>query len=101
MLQSLKHFVFLFLVLLIFQPLVQAENQDRALELRKRGDILPLETLIQKSQKIHPGKILEVELRKKHQRYIYELEILDHDGVVWELYFDAHTGTLLKSKRED
>lgn len=96
-----KHSALLLLVLASFLPPVQAESQDRALELRKRGDILPLELLIQKAQKIHPGKILEVELKKKRERYLYELEILDRNGVVWELYFDARTGELLKSKRED
>lgn len=101
MIRKLKRSTLLFLILALFQPCVQAENQNQALELRKRGDILPLESLIRKAQKIRPGKVLEVELRKKHQRYIYELEILDRDGVVWEMYFDAHTGKLLKSKRED
>ena len=101
MFKLFKSSALLLLVLVIFQPFVQADDQDQALQLRKRGDILPLEALLQKAQKIHPGKILEVELKKKHQRYIYELEILGGNGIVWELSFDAHTGKLLKSKRED
>jgi Peptidase propeptide and YPEB domain len=72
-----------------------------AQRLRESGRILPLETIVQRAQALHPGKLLDIELEREDGRYVYELELLDERGVVWELEYDAATGTLLQRKRED
>lgn len=76
-------------------------DHDRARRLRDAGDILPLETLIERTRAVRPGRILELELKEKKDRIIYEVELVDEQGVVWELYFDARSGELLKSKQDD
>ncbi len=49
----------------------------------------------------HPGRIMEVELEKKRNRYIYEIELVDKNGKVWELKIDAATGSLLSREEDD
>jgi uncharacterized membrane protein YkoI len=77
------------------------EDQDTAKKLKEAGDILPLETIVEKARQDYPGRILEVELKKKKKQLIYELELLDETGVVWELTYDAKTGELIRKKSDD
>jgi uncharacterized membrane protein YkoI len=91
------------LALLVFCSLAVARDldQDEALQLRQQGVILPLEHLLQQALDRHPGaKLLEAELEEKHGVYIYEVELLDTDGVVRELDLEAKTGRLLKDKED-
>lgn len=77
------------------------DDHDVAKRLKDAGDIQPLEQIIAKAQAAHPGgRVLETELDRKHDRFVYEVEIADDKGVVWELKYDAKTGELLKSKQE-
>ncbi len=76
------------------------EGHHRAKRLKDAGDILPLEKIIEKAREKHTGTLLETELEERKGRFIYEIELLDKDGVVWELKFDAKTGDLLKMKEE-
>ena len=72
-----------------------------ARKLLEQGKVLPLEIIIVESRKYKDGRILEVELEKHRQKLVYEIELITKDGIVWELYFDAETGQLLKSKQDD
>ena len=64
----------------------------------KAGEILPLEKIIERARAEHPGKILETDLDMELGRYVYEVELLDDKGTVWEMELDAKTGELLRSK---
>lgn len=91
------------LLLLAFCSVAMARDldQDEALSLRQRGVILPLEQLLQQAMDRYPGaKLLEAELEEKDDVYIYEVELLNTDGVVRELDLDAVTGQLLKDKED-
>ena len=70
------------------------EDHERARELVKSGEIMPLEQLLQKMVSGDSGKLrlLEAELERKQGRLVYELELVDEQGVVRELLFDAKTG---------
>jgi uncharacterized membrane protein YkoI len=77
-------------------------SQDEALRLREQGRIIPLEKLLELVAKRHPqSSLLEVELEEDDDIYIYEVELATRDGVVRELEFDAHTGTVLKDEEDD
>jgi uncharacterized membrane protein YkoI len=78
-----------------------ASDHDDAKRLKEAGDIQPLEQILAKARAEKPGRVLETELERKGERYIYEIEIVDNDGVVWELKFDAKSGELLKTKAEN
>jgi len=92
------------LLALLFAPgwmLTAEEDHATARRLRESGDILPLEQVLSSIRKDYPGRVLEVELESKQGRLIYEIEILDTKGVVHELYVDARTAQILRSKIDD
>jgi len=76
-------------------------NQDEAKTLRQEGLILPLEQILQAAQRVHPGRVIEVELEKKRDLYIYEVEISDSNGQVWEMKFNASDASLLSQEQDD
>lgn len=95
------HVAVLVLMLILFEGAGLADgDHDRAKQLKEAGEILPLEQVIERAKKDHPGRLLEAELEEKKGRFIYELELLDEEGIVWELKYDAKSGELLKEKRE-
>ncbi|MCK5001684.1 MAG: PepSY domain-containing protein [Gammaproteobacteria bacterium] len=73
------------------------EDHERARDLVKSGEIIALEQLLQKIDSQASGKLrlLEAELESKQGRLVYELELVDEQGVVRELLFDAKTGEAL------
>jgi len=78
----------------------QYDHED-ARRLREAGDIVSLESIINTAKSHHPGRIIEVELENKQNTLVYEVEIVDDKGVVWELYFNAQNGQLLEHKKDD
>jgi uncharacterized membrane protein YkoI len=74
-------------------------DQDRARALKNAGDILSLETILEKARKDQPGRVVETELERKGERYVYEIKVVDDKGSVRKLRYDARTGELIK--RED
>jgi uncharacterized membrane protein YkoI len=82
-------------------PAVAEDDHVTARRLRESGQILPLEQILERARARQPGHVLETELERKRDRYVYEVEILDADGWVWELKFDARTGELIKLERDD
>jgi uncharacterized membrane protein YkoI len=62
-----------------------------------RGELVPLEPLLADAEARYPGRVLEVELEGRE----YEIEILQANGTVIELTYDAHTGALLEVELED
>lgn len=77
-------------------------NQDEALQLRKSGKLMPLDSLLQIVRQRYPAaRLLEAELESEDGLLIYELEVLTSDGSVRELELDASNGKLLKDEEED
>ena len=79
---------------------VQA-SQDEARRLLERGEILPLERVLEHARRHRSGDVLEVELDEEHGRHVYEILLLDDRGRVWELELDAATGELIELEAED
>ncbi|MBL8346547.1 MAG: PepSY domain-containing protein [Rubrivivax sp.] len=86
-------------------------DHDRARAAVLAGEVLPLPTLLERLQRTHPGKVLELELEfedvaderaagRKSGRWIYEVKLLQADGQLLKLELDAATAEVLKSKRE-
>lgn len=103
-----KHLSFIFAVALIglgtFLPGVASradQSADKARQLQQQGDILPLEQIIDLAMAVKQGQILETDLELDDGRYVYELEILDANGQVWEVELDAQTGELVELENED
>lgn len=84
-------------------PTARADSNDaeKARQLTDSGAILPLEQILEQTRQEFPGRVIEIELDREDGRHIYELEIVDPEGRVWELEIDAATGELLEKERED
>ncbi|MFC4727188.1 PepSY domain-containing protein [Coralloluteibacterium thermophilus] len=65
-------------------------DHERAREARRRGDYVPLAEILADAERRYPGRVIEVELDDDQ----YEIEILQADGRVVELEYDARTGRL-------
>lgn len=76
-------------------------DQDRARELTQAGAIVPLEQIVSSARERYAGRVLETELEKDASGYYYELEMVDAEGLVRELKYDAATGELLNDKEDD
>jgi len=76
-------------------------GQDEAQALRNQGNILPLEKILDAARHLHPGRVAEVELKQKRNRYIYEVEIVDAKGKVWEMKIDASDASLISQEQDD
>ena len=77
------------------------EDYGTARALVESGEILSLDQVLEKAGEHLQGRILEIEVEREGGRYVYEIELLDDDGVVKELEIDAASGVLLKIERED
>lgn len=76
-----------------------ADDHARARRLREAGEILPLQQIL---AGLGPDvRVLEVELEQADGRYLYEVEVLDRQGEVWEYRYDARNGELLGKEHED
>ncbi len=74
-------------------------DHERARAALQAGEVLPLIQILQKVQRSHPGDVLEVELERDDGRWIYELKLLQSDGVRLKLEVDAKTGEVLRSRQ--
>ncbi len=92
------------LISLLCFPLVSLADDidhDDAFRLQQAGEILPLESIIQKAKQYHDGKVLEVELEKRRGKLVYEIKILDKEGVLWEMKLNAVDGSVVFMEEED
>ena len=48
-----------------------------------------------------PGTVVEAELEKKHDKTVWEVEVLGADGKVMEVHIDAATGTVIDTEAKD
>jgi len=78
-----------------------AAASDEVRNLEHADQMLPLEDIIAKAKARHVGQVIEAELKSFDGRDVYEVEILDEEGKVWETYFDAKTGEVLTLVQED
>jgi uncharacterized membrane protein YkoI len=81
-----------------FNSILADDDFHQARHLVEIGSILPLEQVLTSSKKELSGRILEVELEKEGEAYIYEIELLQKAGIVKEVKIDAATGAILKTQ---
>lgn len=73
-------------------------DHDRARKAVEQGEVLPLQQIMQKISKDYPGQVLEVELERENQAWVYEIKQLSASGVLTKLEVDAKTGAVIKHK---
>jgi len=93
--------ILLSLSLVMSASLYADDDHEQARRLVESGEILSLQEILERVRQIAPGKVLEVELEKKKNKMIYEIELLNPDGIVLELKFNAKSGQHLSTEKED
>lgn len=87
----------LILALAWVSPIDAAESgdHDRARQALEAGEILPLKTVLERVAREVPGQVMEVELERKHDRWLYEIKLLRPGGALVKLLVDASDGTII------
>lgn len=75
-----------------------SEDHDRARAALQAGEILPLPTIMARVAQAYPGHVLEVELEREDEHWIYELKLLQPSGGLLKLEIDAQSGAVLRQK---
>lgn len=73
-------------------------DHERARAALQAGEILPLQKVLERVQRKHPGDVLEVELEREDGRWVYELKLLQRGGTLVRLDVDAATAEVLRSR---
>jgi len=76
-------------------------GQAEIRELVRQGEILPLETILEKFPPKEYGKLLDLEVEREHGTIVYEFEFLRTDGRIVEVEVDARNGNILEQEIED
>lgn len=99
---ALRFIGFILMTTMIASPVIADDvSHYEARKLRESGKILPLETIIEKAKTYRNGQVIDTELERDDGMLVYEIEILDDQGRVWELEFDATNGDLLELELDD
>ncbi|MFB6259600.1 MAG: PepSY domain-containing protein [Thiohalorhabdaceae bacterium] len=71
-------------------------------QLHGQGEIRSLEKVVERARRRYPeARLIEAELLREDDRLIYEVELIDSDGVVREQFFDARTGDRVTEFEEE
>jgi len=73
-------------------------DHDRARAALTAGEVLPLTEILARVARSHPGQVLAVELERDDGRWMYELKLLQSDGLLVRLKVDARDGTVVRQK---
>lgn len=84
------------LALLLATPAIARDDHERAREAVQSGQIQPLRYILETLERTHPGKVLEVELERRRDQWIYEVKLLQPDGRLVKLKVDAKTAEVLR-----
>lgn len=74
------------------------EDHERAREAVTSGQVLPLRTVLERLEKTYPGQVLEVELESEDEGWVYEVRLLQADGLLRKVRLDARTAEVLSSR---
>ena len=85
--------------LLGLAPVAARDDHEQAREAVQAGQILPLRQILEALERSHPGRVLEVELERRHDLWMYEVKLLQPDGRLVKLRLDARTGEVLQRRQ--
>lgn len=92
------------LALVLALPAAQAGepgDHDRARRALEAGEILPLKTVLERVGIDTPGQVMEVEMERRHARWVYEIKILRPGGRLVKLVVDASDGAIIARRGRD
>ena len=74
------------------------DDHVEARELLRRGEILPLDHILDIAQRRVAGDVIEVELEREDQGWEYEVKVLMPTGLVRKITLNARNGAVVKIK---
>ncbi|WP_291604983.1 PepSY domain-containing protein [Bradyrhizobium sp.] len=77
-----------------------ARDQDEARQALQAGEIRPLAEILDAVRGKLPGEIVRVKLEREMGRWMYELRVVDHRGRLLEIYVDARSGMVERTKEK-
>nr|WP_240457704.1 PepSY domain-containing protein [Halomonas socia] len=92
--QRLARVVLLALALGVGLPGTADTHQPLHGEVR-RGELVPLERILDWLETHYLGDVLEVELERDDGAVLYEIKMIGPQGQIVEFEFDAHSGQLM------
>ncbi len=77
-------------------------DHDRARQALEAGELLPLKTVLERVERDTPGNVLEVELERQNDNWVYEIKLLLSGGARVKLWVNARDGKIIaRSNRGD
>lgn len=76
------------------------EDHDRVRRAVLSGQLRPLEEIMAKARAEYGGHILDTEMEEKHGEPVYEIKLLDNNGRLVKLVYDARDGSLIRASRK-
>jgi hypothetical protein len=90
-------------VLAVGSPAWSDEKKDEEGEIAAmaKDAKVTIEQAIKTATEKVPGTVVEAELEKKHDKTVWEVEVLGADGKVTEVHVDAATGTVIDTEAKE
>lgn len=76
------------------------KNHDDIAQLAKEATVTIDQAIKTAVEKV-PGTVVEAELEKKHDKTVWEVEVLGADGKVTEVHIDAATGAVIDTEAKE
>jgi uncharacterized membrane protein YkoI len=74
------------------------DDHVEARELLRRGEILPLDHILDIAQRRVPGDVIEIELEREDEGWEYKVKVLTPTGLVRKITLNARNGAVVKIK---
>lgn len=66
----------------------------------RAANLIPPQKAIEKALAAKPGTVIDADIDRKLSGLYYEIEVVDAQGVEWEIDIDARTGETRRVKRD-
>lgn len=76
----------------------ERDDHYQARAAMESGQVLPLKTVLERLERLRPGNVLEVELERKSNGWVYEIKQLEAGGQLVRIKLDARTAQILGIK---
>ena len=84
-------------------PVAFAQDADDMAEMQakaKAANLIAPEQAVAKALAAKPGTVVDADIDRKFKKYYYEIEIVDAEGVEWEIDIDAKSGEVRRVKKD-
>ncbi len=91
----------LLLLAVLALPPARASDRDEVDRVRaavQAGELLPLDQVLERLKRSHPGQVLAIELERDDGRWIYEVKLLQAGGRLLKLELDGRSAAVLQQR---